>query len=85
MKLRGTRSNRDGIGARVELTAGGRTQIREGQRGNSYLSSNDPRAHFGLGSLETVEKLLVRWPSGAVQEVAVDAVDRILEVVEPEG
>jgi hypothetical protein len=81
--LVGTRSNRDGIGARVELTAGGRTQVRVVSRSDAYLSQGDVRAHFGLGATTTVDSLRVRWPSGAVQDVGVEGVDRVLEVVEP--
>src|SRR5207302_10740626 len=44
----GVKSNRDGVGARLRLTAGGRTQVREVKAGSSYLSQNDPRIHFGL-------------------------------------
>ena len=48
MRLVGTQSNRDGIGARLRLTAGGRTQVREVKAGSSYLGQNDLRQHFGL-------------------------------------
>jgi enediyne biosynthesis protein E4 len=66
-KLVGTKSNRDGMGARLKLTAGGMTQIREIAGGGSYLSQSDLRAHFGLGSAEKIEKLEIAWPSGAKQ------------------
>ena len=67
VKLRGTRSNRSAIGARVTLRANGRTQIREVKSGASYLSQNDLRLHFGLGDAKTIDQLEVRWPSGRVQ------------------
>ena len=84
VKLTGTRSNRDGIGARLELTAGGKTQVRRVAGSDAYLSQGDRRVHFGLGSETGIEKLRVLWPSGAEQEVTVDGVDRVVEVVEPE-
>ena len=67
LKLIGTRSNRDGIGARVTLTLGTESQTREIHRGYSYLSSNDPRLLFGLGERTVVDKLHIRWQSGVVQ------------------
>ncbi len=66
LKLEGTRSNRDAVGAVVTLTAGGRPRVAQRLGGGSYLSASDPRLHFGLGQSETVDKLEVRWPSGRV-------------------
>ncbi len=79
----GTVSNRDGIGARVIIDAGGQTQHAEVQSGGSYLSHNDRRLHFGLGPAERVERLEVRWPSGVVQVLRDVAADQSLTVVEP--
>ena len=79
----GTASNRDGIGARVIVRAGGRSQHAEVQSGGSYLSHNDRRLHFGLGRAERVEQLEVRWPSGVVQVLSDLAADQVLTVVEP--
>ena len=79
----GTKSNRDGIGARVIISVGGQTQHAEVQSGGSYLSHNDLRLHFGLGKAERVDRLEVRWPSGAVQVLSDLAVDQHLTVVEP--
>ena len=79
----GTKSNRDGIGARVVISIGGQTQHAEVQSGGSYLSHNDLRLHFGLGQAERVDRLEVRWPSGAVQVLSDIAVDQVLTVVEP--
>ena len=79
----GTKSNRDGIGARVIISAGGQTQHAEVQSGGSYLSHNDLRLHFGLGKAERVDRLEVRWPSGAVQVLRDIAADQVLTVVEP--
>ncbi len=81
--LQGTKSNRDGLGATVELTAGGRTQRWLARTGGSYLSQSQVSPTFGLGAATQIEKLVVRWPSGTVQEVQVAGVDRRVEVVEP--
>ncbi len=78
----GPKSARDAIGARVFLTVAGMRQRADVVSGGSYGSSSDPRVHFGLGAATKVDKLEVHWPSGAVQEVAVPAVDRILTLSE---
>ena len=81
-KLLGTKSNRDAMGARVKLVAGGIAQMREIAGGGSYLSQSDLRAHFGLGSATKIEKLEISWPSGGQQsfrEIAVDQFYRIQE------
>jgi enediyne biosynthesis protein E4 len=69
------RSNRDAIGARVTLTAGGRRQMAERIGGSSYLSANDHRLHFGLGAATRVESVEVRWPSGQVDRYSGLAAD----------
>ncbi len=78
----GTRSNRDGIGAVVHMTAGGKTQSREVRSQSSYLSASDLRLHFGLGHANRVERLEVHWPSGRVQVLKDIAVDRVVVVEE---
>src|SRR4029077_19413049 len=60
----GTKSNRDGIGARISLTVGARTRVDEVRSGSSYNSSSDLRVHFGLGSATKVNSVQFRWPSG---------------------
>jgi hypothetical protein len=65
VRLVGSRSNRDGVGARVSVTAGGRTQRREIRRETGYAGSTLPVAHFGLGRVRVVDDLQVHWPSGA--------------------
>jgi hypothetical protein len=65
-ELRGTKSNRDGMGARVRVVADGISQIREVAGGGSYLSQSDLRAHFGLGTALEADKVEVKWPSGQV-------------------
>jgi len=83
VKLAGTASNRDGIGARVRLKAGGREQWRTVTTAGSYLASNDVRAHFGLGAAETVEEIEVRWPSGRVQKLSAVKADQMVTLREP--
>ena len=79
VRLVGTRRDSTAIGARVTVTAGGRTQVAEVRSGGSYLSQSDLRLHFGLGASEVVERIEVRWPDGAVQEArAVPARGEIL-------
>jgi len=85
VKCVGTRSNRSAIGARVRVTAGGRSQIDEVLSGSGYYSQNDLRLHFGLGKAERVEAIEVKWPSGAVQtlrDVKANQILRIDEVAE---
>ena len=84
VQLAGTVSNRDGIGARLSLEAGGRTQIREIQSGTSFLSQNSLVAHFGLDKAGNVDRLTVKWPSGVVQELTQLPVNRKITVTEPE-
>ncbi len=87
VKLKGNsqekKSNRDGIGARLELVAGGRKQTAERIAGSSYLSQDDGRLHFGLGSATKADKLTIHWPSGQEQVLENLSVDRVLTVEEP--
>ena len=83
IKLVGTKSNRDGIGARVEIVAAGKRQTAERVASSGYLSQNDWRLHFGLGSAATVDQLTVRWPSGRLQTLTNQAADRVITVEEP--
>ena len=85
VRLVGTRSNRGGIGARLRLTAGGATQMREVKAGSSYLGQSDLRVHFGLGRATTVDRLEIRWPSGDTETVQSVAANQILTVVEGKG
>ena len=83
LELRGTRSNRDAIGARVEVEAGGRTIVRQRKGGYSLESSNDPRLLIGVGPAGEVDKVTLRWPSGAVSTLEHLKTDRSYTVVEP--
>jgi enediyne biosynthesis protein E4 len=69
LALRGTRSNRDGIGAVVRMSAGRQTQTACRRSGGSFLSESDPRLHFGLGSASS-GSIEIRWPSGSVSRFA---------------
>ena len=84
LKLVGTRSNRDGIGAKVRLVAGGVTQIREVKSGSSYASGSDMRLLFGLGENQHVEKINIVWQSGVRQELEAVSINQYLTIVEPE-
>jgi enediyne biosynthesis protein E4 len=64
----GTKSNRDGIGARITVKAGSRTFVDEVRSGASYASSSDIRVHFGLGTTAKIDWVQVRWPSGRLEE-----------------
>ena len=82
--LRGTRSNRDGVGARVEVTAGGSTQRWLVRTGGSYMSQSQLDPLFGLGGATEADGVVVRWPSGAVQSFEGVEADRVFRVTEPE-
>ena len=83
IKLKGTKSNRDGIGARVEVFAVGKRWTQERVGGSGYLSQNEERLHFGLGTASTVDKIVVHWPSGREQALGSQGVDRVLSIEEP--
>ena len=85
LRLVGSRSNRDAIGARITVTVGDRVQIAEVRSGGSYLSHNDSRVHFGLGEASQVERLEVRWPSGLVESFENLQVDQFLLLREGEA
>jgi hypothetical protein len=81
--LVGHRSNRDAIGAEVHVTTSAGTQMVTVSTAGSYLSSNDKRAHFGLGKDAVASKVEIRWPSGIVQTLTNVKGDRIVQVDEP--
>src|SRR5690349_3420155 len=84
IELRGTKSNRNGIGARVTVTdITGKKQIFDVETAGSYLSSNDPRIVVGLGNAKAVRSVEVRWPSGRVQTIPAPAIDRYQRINEP--
>lgn len=81
----GSRSNRDGIGARLKLYVGGKILVREVKAGSSYLAQNDLRVHFGLGNAPKADRLEIRWPSGAVDTIEGVEANHILTVREGSG
>lgn len=80
--LRGTKSNRQGIGARLIATVAGQPLVRELYPINSFRSQMPNLVHFGLGEATKVERLVVRWPSGTVQELTDLPADRHILVDE---
>jgi len=85
LELAGVKSNRLAIGARIKIVAGGVTQTEEIHSGGSYLSQNDLRLHFGLGSSSKVESVEIRWPSGATETLKNLAADNFYAVLEGKG
>ena len=85
LRLVGTRSNRDAVGARAELEAGGRRQIREVNPFGSYLSQGSHTLHFGLGSEQNVDRVTIRWPSGQTDEIENLTPRRFYTVTEGQG
>jgi hypothetical protein len=81
--LEGTASNRDGIGARVRVTAGGVTQTRVQDGGIHHRGQNHSRLHFGLAKNTKIDKVSIQWPSGTMQELAGVGVDQIMRIKEP--
>jgi hypothetical protein len=82
VKLVGTRSNRDAVGARVTVLANGSLQTREVQAGSGYLSESSRIQHFGLGAGVRADAIHVRWPSGAETRLADVAGDRLITIEE---
>ena len=82
IKLVGTNSNRDAIGARIRITSGGVTQIREMGSSQSHMSHSVVPVHFGLGSNIKVDLVEIRWPSGGLQTLSNVPADQILTVTE---
>jgi hypothetical protein len=83
--LIGTRSNRDAVGARVQVTAGDLHLYEQRKGGMSYQSAQDPRLHFGLGLQENIDFMEVIWPSGEVTKLGNIRADQIVSVKEGEG
>jgi hypothetical protein len=85
IKTIGTKSNRDGIGARITVFSGDLSQVDEIRSGTSYLSQNESRIHFGLGKREIVNRLEIRWPSGLVEFYREIGVNQFITVTEGKG
>jgi enediyne biosynthesis protein E4 len=94
VRLEGTKSNRSAIGARVTVRASGQSQAGKAQIGkaqvkellsqDSYVSSNDPRLHFGLGAATSAD-IEVRWPMGSIEKFPAQAADRLITIREGQG
>jgi ASPIC/UnbV protein/VCBS repeat protein/type IX secretion system substrate protein len=80
--LEGVESNSNGIGARVELYGTWGMQIREVRAGESYGTQNSLASHFGLGSAVTIDQIIVRWPSGIVDEITDPPINETINIVE---
>lgn len=85
LELQGTRSNRDAVGAKIVVDAGGLVIHRQRKGGVSMESANDPRVTIGVGSAEQIVKLTVRWPSGTVTTLENVKTGEPLKLVEPAG
>jgi hypothetical protein len=85
VKLIGTKSNRDGIGASLKLTAGDLVRVDQSKGGSSYMSASDPRIHFGLGKHAKIDSLVIAWPSGQIDKLTNVPVDTIVAVKEGTG
>ncbi len=82
VSLQGTQSNRLGVGARIDLYAGGKRMVRELQPVNSYRSQTPFRAHFGLGQNKRIDHLTIHWPSGREQTVKAVPIDQHVVIQE---
>ncbi len=83
LDLEGTKSNRDAFGAKVKVTAGGKTWCAESRCASGFLMQSDRRLHFGLGTAASVDRISIVWPSKQLQELTNVKVDQILKVREP--
>jgi len=83
--LIGTRSNRDGTGSSLKLTAEGVTHVEQSKGGMGYMSASDPRIHFGLGKRSKIGSLEITWPSGQIDKLTNVPSDRIIAVKEGAG
>jgi hypothetical protein len=78
-----TRSNRSAIGARIELQWNGRRQVQEITAASGFSAQNQRRVHYGLGASATVDRVVIRWPSGQMQTIEKPEVDRLHRLTEP--
>ncbi len=85
IKTEGVKSNRDGLGARIRVKVEARILVDEVRSGSSYLSNNDRRVHFGLGSVTQIDWIEIRWPSGLTEMFERPGIDRILALKEGAG
>lgn len=84
IRLHGTKSNRSALGSRVVVRSREKLQVQEAMSQSSYVSSNDPRLHFGLGAAQSVD-IEVRWPLGLIEEHRNVAVNQLITLHEGSG
>ncbi|MBZ5683603.1 MAG: CRTAC1 family protein [Acidobacteriia bacterium] len=82
--LQGTKSNRDGIGAKIKIVAAGQSQWNHKTTASGYASSSAGPVHFGLGAAKSVDEIVIQWPSGTVQTMKNVQTDQVLHVKEPQ-
>ncbi|MDA2929454.1 CRTAC1 family protein [Acidobacteria bacterium AH-259-O06] len=85
VQLVGTAANRSGIGGRVTVVAGGRSQMNEVRSGSSFMSQNDLRLHFGLGQTNVVDRLEIQWPGGEIEEIVSVKPNQFLTITQGKG
>jgi enediyne biosynthesis protein E4 len=85
IRVVGVQSNRDGIGASVRVSAGGKSWVQEVRSGSSYLSSSDLRLHFGIGAAIKIDRVEIDWPSGRKESFPPPLVDRVVSFTEGTG
>ena len=85
IETRGTKSNRDGLSAKIRVKAGSRILVDEVRSGSSYISNSDRRVHFGLGAVGKVDWIEIRWPSGLTEVFDSPKADTILKLTEGSG
>jgi len=85
IKARGRESNSFGVGSRVKVEAGGKTQIKEIYSAGSYLSGSDLRLYFGLGGERNIRQVEIMWPSGKRQTLNDVAADQVLSLDEAQA
>jgi enediyne biosynthesis protein E4 len=85
VETKGTKSNRDGFGAKIRVKAGSRVLVDEVRSGSSYISNSDRRVHFGLGAVDKVDWIEIRWPSGLTEFFENPKADGILKLTEGSG
>jgi len=84
LRLEGTKSNRDAVGARIKLVAGGSTQYEHVSFASGYASASAGPVHFGLGSAKSAETIEIHWPSGTLQSLKNMPADRLVKIKEPD-
>ena len=85
LETKGTKSNWDGIGAKIRVKVGNRILVDEVRSGSSYISNSDRRVHFGLGAVNRIDWIEIRWPSGLTEIFEAPKIDSILKLTEGGG